>query len=868
MKIRAIRLENVRRFVDSVQIGGIGDGLNVLTTPNERGKSTFFDALHAVFFKSRRSWDKEIRSLVPYAGGDPSVMVEIELPEGIFRIEKRWNKRRSGDARIISSSRLIKQADDAEAWITETLKSPKDGGPSGLLWVRQGQSNLDDGKGSHHARRDLLTSVAGEVEAMTGGRRMDMARDACQKDLERYLTKTGRPKAHGPLKRRKDEVVALRGKHANLQTKSDDLRRELNRRRELKRVLVELEDPEEEAIRKSRVTEAETAHAEASRHQEKLERALEGEHAKRIELDHVAEKLEVLKRNLSEVTEANAAHVAAKERHEDAIARQRAMESTMLEVAKAYEEARQRAETADAGLRMSIRSEASNSAAERRKELNGRLGTAEQLRQQAEKALADARVEISHSMLAKIETLDENLRVLKRTRDMEAASITMEYTSGRQDGIALDGSPLAGGERITIPDGARLQIENLGWLTIHPGRKAAGESLIEAEEELTAALVAAGVKSVEAARESMQRRREAEERERDAKVALGGTAPDGIDALREQLAGVPESTGSQEDLPTVAEAQETQVNATTALAESSQRLEAARTEFGIADTKAAHAAAALESAEGRCARAEAQLGGIRDPETERKSLGRALLRLGAALEEATRNHEVIAENAPDLDAARVTLDRARSIMRRVEEDRQRFRLELGKLNTTIEIRVGEAVEEELSDVAIRLEAAERALSELNFEIAVLRTLGEALECAHESARDRYLQPVLVEFRPLVHLLWPEAKLRFDADEVLPSSLERAGMEEDFEVLSGGTQEQIALLVRLAFARMLSKGGTPSPVILDDAIVYTDDDRIERVFDALTRQARDLQIIVLSCRQKAFRDLGGRSLEIVPVGSKN
>ena len=45
---------------------------------------------------------------------------------------------------------------------------------------------------------------------------------------------------------------------------------------------------------------------------------------------------------------------------------------------------------------------------------------------------------------------------------------------------------------------------------------------------------------------------------------------------------------------------------------------------------------------------------------------------------------------------------------------------------------------------------------------------------------------------------------------------------------------------------------------------TDDDRIERVFDALHRQAADLQIIVLSCRQRAFRDLGGRVLRFEQV----
>ena len=80
-----------------------------------------------------------------------------------------------------------------------------------------------------------------------------------------------------------------------------------------------------------------------------------------------------------------------------------------------------------------------------------------------------------------------------------------------------------------------------------------------------------------------------------------------------------------------------------------------------------------------------------------------------------------------------------------------------------------------------------------------------------------------------------------------------------EILSGGTREQIAFLVRLAFAHMLAASGRHAPVILDDALVYTDDDRIERMFDALHRQAGEVQIIVLSCRQRAFRDLGGQKL---------
>ena len=253
---------------------------------------------------------------------------------------------------------------------------------------------------------------------------------------------------------------------------------------------------------------------------------------------------------------------------------------------------------------------------------------------------------------------------------------------------------------------------------------------------------------------------------------------------------------------------------------------------------------------------------IGDPEAEKSSLVAEIEELTSALTDAARKREVIAERAPNLDAARAAFERAQSICSSTEERKQHLRVELGKLDTKVDILAGEAVEEELSDIIMRADDAMRILDELRFEVAVLQKLGEVLDSARASARDRYVEPVLVELEPLVRLLWPEAALRLDAEEVLPSFLEREGTEEEFRVLSGGTQEQIALLVRLAFARLLARSGSQAPVILDDAIVFTDDDRIERMFDVLTRQARDLQIIVLSCRQRAFRDLGGHRLEIV------
>jgi uncharacterized protein YhaN len=94
-----------------------------------------------------------------------------------------------------------------------------------------------------------------------------------------------------------------------------------------------------------------------------------------------------------------------------------------------------------------------------------------------------------------------------------------------------------------------------------------------------------------------------------------------------------------------------------------------------------------------------------------------------------------------------------------------------------------------------------------------------------------------------------------------SGLTRTG-SEDFDRLSGGTREQIAVLVRLAMAALLAERGRAAPVILDDALVYCDDERIEQMFIALNRAGQNQQVIVLTCRARAFQTLGGRPLRLV------
>ena len=84
------------------------------------------------------------------------------------------------------------------------------------------------------------------------------------------------------------------------------------------------------------------------------------------------------------------------------------------------------------------------------------------------------------------------------------------------------------------------------------------------------------------------------------------------------------------------------------------------------------------------------------------------------------------------------------------------------------------------------------------------------------------------------------------------------MEESLESLSLGTREQIAILVRLGVASLLAEREGEAPcLILDDALVYADETRFETMKTILQRAARDIQILVLTCRPRDYYGLEAR-----------
>ncbi|MFG6569615.1 chromosome segregation protein SMC [Sulfitobacter sp. 1A13679] len=864
MKIRAITLNNVRRFTDPAQVTGIGDGINVLSEPNEHGKSTLFDAIQALFFKPFGSRDKEVSALRPHAGGAPEVTIEVETEAGRFALHKRWLQKPL--ATVHREGKLIAQADEAEAWIAQLLGGDA-GGPSGLIWVRQGMTALTGGstkeeKLALEARRDLMTSVGAEVEAMTGGRRMDKALAQCREELAQYATSTGRPRTGGPWKEAQDQVEALTATRDQLAATARALQDALAERQRARRALAELEAPEVVAERREKLEAARAAHAAATRHAEEMEALSRAVELARLNADNATSRLNNYRAGEAEQKAARRAEAAAREAAEAARAALSDRRATLEAAEAAAAEARTALKTAEDDHRHALRARAARDGADRRQALEARIKEAEDARRRMESARAAAKSGPDAAALQRLERLSAELSASRAARDAAAPQVTVRYAPGQSGAIHGDDGPLADGAPLPLPRRTTLRIDGIGDLEIEPGADGGEDGSVDAAAaRLQTALDEIGAADLAQARAAGAARVEAAAREGEAKAVLASLAPDGIDALHQALAAIPapeEVSGA----PDLAQAEDALQTAQTVHERCRIARETAAEALADAKADAAGKEAQLASLSDRLQRAEAQQAKLGDVTEE--DLAAQTVTTAAALEAARLAHAEKAKHAPDAASLQAALTRAESVEAQAREEIARLHPLLARLSERITRASGDAVEERLAETEDQLQAAEAALARIAHEVAVLTRLQEALQEARNEARERYFTPIVKELKPLLQLLWPDAELTWGEESLLPHALIREGREEPIEVLSGGTQEQVALLVRLAFARMLARAGRIAPVILDDALVFTDDDRIERMFDALHRQAGDMQIIVLTCRQRAFRALGGQALRLQAV----
>lgn len=872
MKILALHLTNVRKFTGKrASITGIGDGITVLSEANEFGKSTFFDAIHALFFEKYSATSKAVKSLQPYAGGAAEVAAEIATDAGHFRVEKRFLARKSARVIRLSDSATIAQDDEAERWIATLLGSASEG-PAGLLWVRQGLVGLEPDSArektqSLETRRDILSSVAGEIDAMTGGRRMDRVMRAVAEALGAIATKTGRKS--GAWKQAADEVEALEADFSTLTAQVAALDSALTERRRSEATLTRLDNPDAKTRRDAALAAAKQALAHAQAHAGRVTAARQDRDlaelkakAAKADLDSFLAALDGLQgaQTLAANSSASAADTMAeatglKARLDSAYANHRASQAAV---------ATARAARDDARLQIAARKARSDAAALSQQIVRVDAGVAE--RTTALAVLKASRA--TQDWLARVETAAAEVAQREAALTASATTLRIHYSGAAR--ISLNGAE-APGDRVIVLDGAtQLDVPGIGTVALMAQSAGAdGKALLAAAQATFADLLAkGGAANLQQARIMAAARTQAQITADRALSVVEALAPAGPQALHSARAEAMLAASAAHDAPLPASAtldaalEQAERSAETALAAWS----AADRDHTNAREVAIKAEAARATAQTALERATTHAGPPDTHDARRAEQLRLCAQTDSELAEATAALNALITSAPDLDTASAEFRRAEAATLAAQSERAQASERLAALSSEIRTLAGNGIEERRDDLAGQLDTARAREARLAAQAAALTRLQAALEAERDAARDLYFGPVQAELKPLLSILHRDAALSFDSDSLLPTGLTRANTDETLDDLSGGTREQIAILTRLAFARLFARQGRHMPIILDDALVYSDDDRIIKMFTALTRAAADQQIIVFSCRQLAFQDLGGArpSFEVVAV----
>ena len=889
MKLRQLSVNQFKRFTEPTRLSELGDGLNLIVGRNELGKSTLLDALRAALFERHSSRAQPIIALQnDRSGAAPVVELVFEVNDAEYTLTKRFVK--SPYARLQCPDGTLLEADAAESRLRDLLGFAEAGrrgatsetlGMWGVLWVQQGQSfgrpDLPES-----ALDSLSAGLESEVGTVLGGRRGRELPQIIERRRDELVTAAQR-RPRGEYRDILDHINELQQVLGERQQQQREMSETLEQLAEAEERLERLEDGDQDRVDAEELAQAQERLGEVMRHDLQLEAA-------RSELQNLQGQLEQAQRAQSERAARRAELADDQEQlHQDA-RRLEELRQREREAVSELGELRQAAAKAETAVEAAMQEEASC-----RRTLDNISRSSELsdlLRLQSDVEGAQERLAAAQSQAGQILVTDEALQRIRQAAEsaaqadarlrVAATRITFEIPGDRLAGIEADGALLTDPPStieafetvvITIPDRGRIQIEP-PVADIDQLRRAERE----ANAELQAALSEVGAESLSHAQLLRDIRRDlgftasAAQQELERLTPSGGAAAlqQRIDELRHALGGI----ASEEETDRLSQSEQAEADLRSAETELQKARDEERVAREIVDGRAQ--AVAENSLEVRT------LENMLASQTELIERRQAALvsdaesipdeQLAAAkdaAELAVRGQEQAVNDLEEEWSAGVRaqlearISRLESVLEQRAKSRVDLQLEIVRLRERIEVHDSAGIDEAIEHTQHELVRATRQRDRLERELDVLDLLISTLREAESEARERYLAPVINRVHPYLQMLFSNAEISLDEDLNITGMSRLAGYEESFDHLSMGTQEQIAVLVRLAFAEMLVDQGAPAAVILDDALVFSDDRRMRLMFDILSHAAQRVQIVVFTCREQLFEGLGAHQLQLAP-----
>ena len=872
MQLERIVATNFRKFRDPMVIEGLGSGLNVVIEPNETGKSTLLEALRAGLFVRHGTKNQLAQSFMPFGENvAPEVEIEFQIDGERWHVAKKFlkspalevrgpNGRTSGDAAeeqlqtLLGFGRSTSRDADLDSY-----------GALGLLWVGQGDALSVKAPGEI-VRNSVRSTLEAEVGSIMGGSTYDAVRAAVDKQFADYWTPGGsiggrQKSARDAAQTARDAADQAASDLAALERFFSELAEKQARIKVLKR---ELADEHDVQARADLVKSLETARAaalmlgqrNAERSAAQADADALGEFAERhrIAVTAKAEAADALT-NANEKRALIEADVAeAKEREKNA---RQALSSARAVLAAAKSALGDARLLAAAASRKSAIADAKKRH-EKLIELEAELAAARKIQANG----------IEPQAIKLLESLERDVAIA--SAELSAGSTTIELV-GKAPHITVDGEEFGDGAR-AIVEKTRIGLGGGAELIVKPPRGAAGAQaqLDDMTTRLSSELSQLGVESVSEARFRVDAARDAKASIAALDARMEAYTPAvpavdlaaGPDALKKFVKAIADdNTTAPVKIPDLAELEKCLEVAEDGLATAEGTHQAALEALRKAEENDRPLATAEISARSTLASAEQQIASI-EADPRFANLDADLLAARKKAAGADVAWQKAQENAGSFDPEAIAGQIAK-MDKRAESARSQandLQLEIARLEATIETEGGKGLAEAAARAEEEAEAAQRSFDRVSEEAATVKLLRDTLEDARSETSRTYVGPIARRAKRHIERLLPGCDLSFTEDLQL-QSISRAGTEEGCANLSRGTQEQLAVLTRLAFADMLLEKGRPVSLILDDPLAYSDDARLDLMTDILTEAAERMQVILLTCRERAFRHLGGTHISI-------
>ncbi|GAA3947626.1 AAA family ATPase [Allohahella marinimesophila] len=867
MKLLRLSLENWRGVV--VRNIDFSDGVTLIEGPNEIGKSTLIEALRTLFAELDSSNKKSVKAIQP-VGEDVGSRVEAEVVTGQYHFvyAKTYNRKAQTTLRILKPEPAQLTGREAHERAELMLASTIDMSLWNALLVEQGKeirgAGLSESAGLARALDEAVGSAASEQDDAGVFERV-------QAEYEQYFSlKTGKPR----LAKLDNEVEVLESAVDQAKTALTEV---ITDTADHERCIAEIQRLESAGPELQGALAKRQAEWEAVSSIEQQGKAARADLATAQQLWEVVRDEELRRMRATEQCDQDLGALENKRREvtifssrlEQTRARNEAADLRLRELKGQLKEARSRLAIARADERYLDQLAELEREEQRQQQC---LALSEQMA--AERAVLNG-ISVNAERLDVLQEAERQLQLARGQRDLAATLV--EVSALKDFTLEIDGEPLdvrsgaletrhaLAALSITIPGLARLRIV--------PSQTSAEleEKFLEARANVTTALKRCGVDTLAEAFAADARRLQASHTLgtlSDRRKALLGDDDEAelearVAQKRANCAQYVNERETEEALPgDLSQARLHVKRHDQKMREIEQALELAQSdhEAARADFEQVHAdqrvaSQAVEGLEADLQRRRAELSASELAESSESLRSRlqARAREKEAVEAKLRSLEKqLAECS--VESVEALLLNARASCDRLQNELLEQVKRRAILDDRLEKAQADGRQERLDEAQRKLIELKRSVAAEKRRAAAAKRLWECINQHRDATRKAYLRPLKEGIEMLGRIVFGADFEIALADDWSLSSCTRNGRTIPFEALSVGAKEQLGILTRLAAAKIVSRHGGV-PVIIDDALGFSDPSRLETMGAALAYCGAHSQIILLTCTPGRFSYVG-------------